>query len=110
MVWEFAGDFIHQGATFEERQNRLTAACSAWNIASESPEARDGYLYKYLKGYAEHNPEVDDEDIAAICSDMEKLIAARLSLFPDVRIRIVSGHVISTRKGERIEVVSLRME
>ena len=38
MIWEFAGEFIKSGRTLEEKQNRLNAACSAWNIACNPPD------------------------------------------------------------------------
>ena len=31
-MWKFAGEFIKSGKTLEEKQNRLNAACTAWNI------------------------------------------------------------------------------
>jgi len=37
---EFAGDFIGFSNTLEDRQNRLNAACSAWNMACNTPELR----------------------------------------------------------------------
>ena len=40
MISEMAAGFIGVGKTAEEKQSRLTAACSAWNMACGSPELR----------------------------------------------------------------------
>ena len=40
MISEMAAGFIGAGKTAEEKQNRLTAACSAWNMACGSPETQ----------------------------------------------------------------------
>jgi len=34
------GTFISEGKTPEEKHHRLTAACSAWNMACGSPDVR----------------------------------------------------------------------
>jgi len=61
MIWEFAGEFIRSGRTLEEKQNRLTAACSAWNIACNPPDVWDRTLDQYVESYKSYNPEVCDE-------------------------------------------------
>ena len=33
MVVDFAWDYIGQGDSFEQREDRLTMACTAWNYA-----------------------------------------------------------------------------
>ena len=38
MISEMAANFISGGKTPEEKHHRLTAACSAWNMACGSPE------------------------------------------------------------------------
>ena len=49
MIWEFAGEFIRSGRTLEEKQNRLNAACSAWNIACNPPNVWDRSLDQYVE-------------------------------------------------------------
>jgi hypothetical protein len=56
MISEMAGAFIGVGKTPEEKQSRLTAACSAWNMACGSPEIRRQQLGQYLEGYQRFNP------------------------------------------------------
>ena len=51
MISEMAANFISVGKTPEEKQNRLTAACSAWNMACGSPEVRQRQLEQYQEGY-----------------------------------------------------------
>ena len=51
MISEMAASFIGVGKTAEEKQSRLTAACSAWNMACGSPEIRRQQLDQYVEGY-----------------------------------------------------------
>ena len=106
VVWEFAGDFIRMGDTLDERQSLLNAACSAWNIACNPPEVRQRNLDKYMKEYRRHNRGADKEEIEGVRSNMEKLIAAKLKLFPTDRRQIVGAQMIESEGQERIEVVS----
>lgn len=39
-VLQFAGDFIHQGETLQERQIRLITASTVWNIANRPADER----------------------------------------------------------------------
>jgi hypothetical protein len=48
IISEMAGGFIGVGKTPEEKQSRLTAACSAWNMACGSPDVRQQQLEKWL--------------------------------------------------------------
>ena len=56
MISEMAAQFISVGTTPEEKQSRLTAACSAWNMACGSPEMRQRQLEQYVEGYQRSNP------------------------------------------------------
>jgi hypothetical protein len=40
MISELAASFIGAGKTAEDKHNRLTAACSAWNMACGSEDVR----------------------------------------------------------------------
>jgi hypothetical protein len=40
MISVMAASFISDGKTPAEKHHRLTAACSAWNMACGSPEVR----------------------------------------------------------------------
>ena len=42
--------------TPEEKENRLTAACSAWNMACGTPEECLRLLDQYVEGYKRFNP------------------------------------------------------
>ncbi len=74
MISEFAGDFIRLGETPEAKQNYLTGACTAWNIASAPPERRKKLVDDFLAEYKRHNPSTDDAALSAIRKDMEHLI------------------------------------
>ncbi len=106
MITEFAGDFIRLGDTPEAKQNYLTGACTAWNIASAPLERRKKLVDAFLAEYKRHNRNIDETALAAIRSDMEKLIDVKLKMFPDDVRQIVSAQYIQTKAGDRIEVAS----
>src|SRR5579871_3490083 len=56
MISEMAAGFLGVGNTIGERQNRLNAACTAWNMACVSPEVRQRQLEQYTEGYLRFNP------------------------------------------------------
>ena len=106
MVWEFAGDFIRMGDTLDERQSLLNAACSAWNIASNSSEVRQRHLDKYLKEYRRYNRDADQEELEGVRDYMERLIEKKLEMFPNDLRPIVGAQIIDSGGQYRIEVVS----
>ena len=83
MISEMAGGFINVGKTPEEKQNRLTAVCSAWNMACGSLEIRRQQLEQYVEGYQRFNPATSQNDLAKIRSDMQSLIERKLQMFPE---------------------------
>jgi len=70
MVWEFAGDFIRLGTTQGQKETRLIAASSAWNIACNPPEQQQKLLDRYMAEYLGVNLDTDPANAAAIRSDM----------------------------------------
>src|ERR1700681_2494847 len=94
MISEMAAHFISVGKTPEEKQSRLTAACSAWNMACGSPEVRRQQLEQYLEGYQRFNPATSLNDLAGIRCDMESLIGRKVELFPLDQRQIVSAKVV----------------
>ena len=94
MISEMVGSFISVGKTPEEKQSRLTAACSAWNMACGSPGDRQRHLEQYVEGYQRFNPATSPGDLAGIRSDMESLIGRKLELFPLDQRQIVSANVV----------------
>ena len=106
MIWEMAAGFLGMGDTMAERQNRLNAACSAWNMACCPPEVRQRQLEQYKEGYLRFNPATSPSDLANILKDMESLIERKLKLFPDDKRQIVSARVVRVGKDYRIEVAS----
>jgi hypothetical protein len=106
MISEMAGNFIGVGKSAEEKQSRLTAACSAWNMACGSLEVRQQQLEQYVEGYRRFNPATSPDDLAKIRKDMEALIERKLQMFPDDQRQIVSAKVVVVGKDFRIEVAS----
>ena len=110
MISEVAIGFLGVGDTIGERQNRLNAACTAWNMACGSPEVRQRQLEQYRQGYLQHNPGTSPGDLANIVKDMELLIDRKLELFPDDRRQVVDARVVKAEKEYRIEVASSTLQ
>jgi hypothetical protein len=106
MIAEIGAGFIGAGKTLEERQNRLNAVCTAWNIASGSPELRQQQLERYGEGYLRSNPATSPSDLANILKDLNTLMERKLQLFPDDHRQIVNAQVVEVGTGFRIEVAS----
>lgn len=106
MISEMAAGFLGVGDTMGERQNRLNAACSAWNMACGSPEVRRKQLEQYREGYLRFNPGTPPSELANIVKDMETLIERKLQMFPDDHRQIISARVVKAETGYRIEVAS----
>ena len=106
MISEMAAPFISEGKTPDEKHHRLTAACSAWNMACGSPEVRQRQLEQYKEGYLRFNPATSPGDLANILKDMELLIERKLKMFPDDKRQIVSARVVKVGNVYRIEVAS----
>jgi len=106
MISEMAVGFLAVGNTVGERENRLNATCTAWNMACGSPEVRQRQLEQYRQGYLQHNPGTSPGDLANIVKDMELLIDRKLELFPDDRRQVVDARVVKAGKKYRIEVAS----
>jgi hypothetical protein len=110
MIWEFAGDFIRMGNTPEEKHSLLNAACSAWSIACNPPAMHKKLLDRYMREYRRFNPNADEEEIAGVRSNMEKLIEKKLEMFPNDLRQVVGARVFKSGDNDRIEVMSARIE
>jgi hypothetical protein len=110
MISEMAAGFLGVGDTLGERQNRLNAACTAWNMACGSPEVRRRQLDQYAQGYLRFNPATSPDDLAKILKDMETLIERKVQMFPDDRRQIVGARVVKVGTKFRIEIASATLE
>ena len=106
MISEMAAGFLGVGDTIGERQNRLNAACTAWNMACGSPEMRRQQLEQYVEGYRQNNLATSPGDLANIRKVMESLMERKLELFTDDKRQIVSAKIVMVGKDYRIEVES----
>jgi hypothetical protein len=109
-ILEFAGEFIRMGETLEDRQNRVNAACSAWNMACNTPELREKHLLQYVKGYGKFNPDADAEQLADVRHDMEKLIERKIKMFPNDLRQVIGARIISEGGKERVEAVAATIQ
>ena len=110
MISEMAASFISGGKTPEEKHHRLTAACSAWNMACGSPEIQRQQLDQYVDGYRQNNPAASPSDLANILKVMQSLVERKLELFPDDKRQIVSSEIVMVGKDYRIEVASATLQ
>ena len=110
MISEMAVGFLAVGDTIGERENRLNAACTAWNMACASPKVRQRQLEQYGEGYLQYNPGTSPSDLANIIKDMELLIERKLELFPDNHREIVNARVVKVGSEYRIEVASATLQ
>ena len=110
MISEMAAPFISEGKTPEEKHHRLTAACSAWNMACGSPGMRRQQLEQYVEGYQQNNPATSPSDLANIRKVIQALIERKLEMFPDDKRQIVSSKIVMVGKDYRIEVASATLE
>jgi hypothetical protein len=106
LISEMAAPFISEGKTPEEKHHRLTAACSAWNMACGSPEVRRQQLEQYVEGYRQNNPVISPSDLANVRKVMESLMERKLEMFPNDKRQIVSAKIVMVGKDYRIEVAS----
>jgi hypothetical protein len=110
MISEMGAGFVGVGNTIGERQNRLNAACTAWNMACVSSEVRQRQLKEYGENDLRFNPSTSPIDLANILKDMELLIERKLRMFPDDHRQIVSARVVMVGTGYRIEVASANLQ
>ena len=106
MISEMAAGFVWVGDTIDQRQNRLNAACSAWNMACASPEIRRHQLERYGEEYLRSSPSTSPKDLANVLRVMQSMIEQKLKMFPDDKRQIVSAQVVRVGKTYRIEVAS----
>ena len=109
MISEMAASFISGGKTPEEKENRLTAACSAWNMANASADIRRHQLERYVEEYQRYNPASSPSDVANVLKVMESLIERKLAMFPDDKRQIVSSKIVLVGRDYCIEVASANL-
>ena len=108
MIFEFAQDFIATGESLEQKQSRLNAACTAWNIANLPKYERRKALERYLQSYKAQNPGAPHSSF--LPKDMEHLIKQKNRLFPQVKKPIMHAEIRGEGDRFSISVVSMRTE
>ena len=106
MIIAFAGDFIDTGDSTEQKQSRLNAACTAWNIANLPKHQRRKALQRYLQRSREENPEL--EDVVFLRKDMEQLIKQKTRKFGQIKKPIVHAEIREDGERYSIFAASLR--
>ena len=108
MVLDMAAGYINLGETREDRENYLRSACSAWNIACLPVSKRKRFIKKYLKQYQKINGATlsDCQDLE---ENLEKLIAQKERLYPDVNTQIIDSRIEDSDGRDRIVVISATM-
>lgn len=108
MVLDFAGEFLGLGETPDKRRNRLSGACSAWNIACAPAEARPELLDQFMTNYQQCNPGADAEQCRGVRQDMELLIQQKIKKYPGVIKQIVSCELTVVDGKDHIVVLSVK--
>ena len=108
MIFEFAQDFIATGESMEQKQSRLNAACTAWNIANLPKYERRKALERYLQSYKVQNPGAQDSSF--LRKDMEHLIKQKNRLFPQVKKPILHAEIRGEGDRFSISAVSMRTQ
>ncbi len=106
MIIDFASDFIDLGATLEEKQSYLNAACIAWNISILPANIREKALAHFLDEYKNSNPSEDEDNIKNVKSDMELLIKEKIKKFPSVTKSIEHAKITENDTEYRITIIS----
>ena len=110
MIFEFARDFIAVGESMEEKQSRLNAACTAWNIANLPKFERRKALERYLQGYRVENPAVQGSHFLRKDLVLEHLIKQKIRLFPQIKKPIMHAEIRDEGDRFGISAVSGRTE
>ena len=110
IIFEFARDFVAVGESMEEKQSRLNAACTAWNIANLPKFERRKALERYLQGYRVENPGVQGSHFLRKDLVLEHLIKQKNRLFPQVKKPIVDAEIREDGDRYSIFAVSMRTE
>ena len=105
MIWELGGDFIRIAETVEQRQSRLNAVCSAWNMAC-NPPAQGKAMDQYMREYHQFNADADPAELAGVRSNMEKLIQKKLEMFPGDLRQIIGAQLVRVGDKDRIDAAS----
>ncbi len=92
----------------QQKQSRLNAACTAWNISNLPKYERRKALERYLQSYRAQNPGVQDSNF--LRKDMEHLIKQKNRLFPQVKKPIMHAEIRGEGDHFSISAVSKRTE
>ena len=101
MISEMAVGFLTVGNSIGERQNRLNAACTAWNMACGSPEVRKRQLKQYADGYLRFNPQTGEPAARLLARLSEEALADVIYNFGEERFsRRIAREIVARRKDE----------
>ncbi len=108
MIIKFAGAFIETGESMEQKQSRLNAACTAWNIANLPKHERRKALARYLQSDRAQNIGVQNANF--LRKNMEYWIKQRNRLFSQVKRPIMYAESRDDSDRFSITAVSMRTE
>ena len=110
MVLGFAGDYIAMGESIEEKQEYLTGAVSAWNIACLDKKVRNQTIKRYMVEYRKLNPSHSKQDFRDVEENLRLLIQQKDKLYPSVRIQIANAHIEQINGKDHVTVMSLSLK
>lgn len=108
-VLRISDGFIEAGDTVQERQNRLMAVCTAWNLACGNPENLQQQLASWASTYAHFNPDSVAEDVAAKAKFIANLIERKRNMYPHENRQILDARIVPIGDSFRVEVACARL-
>jgi hypothetical protein len=97
-----AGDFLtDEDLSLDERQSRLNAVGSAWNMAIMPPARRQKALAEYIETFQRYSDHTLEDTVAAR-SVMESLIEEKLRRYPHDQRVVCDAQV--TMWGSKLQV------
>ncbi len=110
MVLDFAKEYIAMGEDLEDKQQLLTGAASAWNIACLDEIERDFSIKRYMKEYEKINSTFSNQDLQDVEENLRLLIPQKEKLYPDVKVQIAGAYIEVKGGKDHVYVMSVREE
>ena len=110
MLLEVADGYIQMGKTIPERENLLRGAVTAWNIACQPSDKREGAIKDLLQKFMHFNPASTKENLSNFEEDLRQLIKQKDRMYPNVTTQILGCHIEVIDGKEKVSVQFARIE
>ena len=110
MLLDVASEYIAMGEDIEDKQQYLSGAVSAWNIACLRGKERKAAIKKYRKQYRKMNPSQTKGDINEALENIQLLIDRKDSLYSDVSVQITHATIETINNKDHVTVASVKVQ